>query len=175
MERRLCKRLLVLLVSVALALTVLPMTFAADPVATVGSTGYNTLQEAIDAAASGDTVILNGDTSENVSISGKSLTVTADIGDRPTLTGSISIGSGEVVVENLNIVSAASGRSLVTVNSGSGSVLIQNCLFSVEHALSGSASVVNMTSAATREITVRGNSVACVNSCSSVFRPLSTS
>ena len=90
-------------------------------VAEIGSQGYESLQEAIDAAQDGDTVTLLADATEDVVIS-KSITL--DLGGK-TLTNTnggkatISVQSGTVTVKNGNVVGGTGYYNIeVTKNSG---------------------------------------------------------
>ncbi|MDY4895821.1 MAG: hypothetical protein SO146_01050, partial [Eubacteriales bacterium] len=54
------KRSLAMMLALLIALCIVPtVAFAADPVAWIGETGYETLEEAVKAAASGDTIQLS--------------------------------------------------------------------------------------------------------------------
>ena len=61
---------------VCLALTLIPAAaFAADHVAKIGDSTYETLQKAIDDAQDGDTIVLCKDTDENIKVENKSIII----------------------------------------------------------------------------------------------------
>ena len=104
------RKLLSVLLTLAMALTLLPVSAMAEGetanVAKVGDTEHTTLQAAIDAASSGAEVKLIADTNENVTI-GKNITL--DLGGK-TLTNTnagkatISVTGGTVTVKNGTVI-----------------------------------------------------------------------
>ncbi|MBR6741057.1 MAG: S-layer homology domain-containing protein [Clostridia bacterium] len=174
MKRKVCLTLATLVAVIALAVAIFPATLAIEPepVASIGAVGYDSLQEAIDAASNGDEISLNKDTAESINTKGKSIDIIGVVvgGEKPTLTGSITVAGGEVEIANIKMVTAAANVTMITVTSGSGSVTVRRCEFTVNHTLSGSASVIDAVGAVDRAVTIRENTINCVSPCTNVFR-----
>ena len=100
---------------------------SANPAAKIGDTEYETLQEAVDAAADGQTIILLRDIKEsvklakkNVKIDGKGFTVRGDNASVFYITG------GRVTIENLT-ATEGNGRSGGGIYASGGTLTIKNC------------------------------------------------
>lgn len=132
MERKLGHRLLSMVLSLLMILSLVPTTaFAADEsgavsaVAKVGDLEYETLAAAIKAAAAGDTVTLLADTTEDITID-KNLTL--DLGGKTlTNTGAgkatVSVTGGTAAVKNGNVTGGVSYYN-IEVTKGSNANLI---------------------------------------------------
>ncbi|MBQ9694782.1 MAG: hypothetical protein IJV69_08510, partial [Kiritimatiellae bacterium] len=85
-----------------------------DPAAKIGETGYATLQEALDAAVDGDTVVLQADITEDVLFVQKTAVDVIVDGNGKTLTGTFAIHGG---------------KAYDAANPATETLLIQNVIF----------------------------------------------
>ncbi|MCQ2551512.1 MAG: hypothetical protein MJ146_04920, partial [Clostridia bacterium] len=74
-----------------------------EPVATIGSVPYPTLQDAVDAAKTNDVITLNGTCSENVKVTeAKTFTI------QGTFNGTVSVDTGLKLTQNDNVYTVTS-------------------------------------------------------------------
>ncbi len=127
------KKFLGVVLSACLILSLLPATVLADDapaVVVIGDTGYNTLSDALAAAADGDVIMLNESITESVNYTvSADKTVTIN-GCGNTLTGDASCvlsltGAGTVILKNLTLQSGASSGTSTGLDV-SGSVSVQS-------------------------------------------------
>ncbi|CAN4046222.1 Tripartite tricarboxylate transporter TctB family, partial [Dysosmobacter welbionis] len=96
--------------------------------AKIGESEYGTLQEAVNAAKSGDTIVLTQDCDEKISVSGKSVTIDLDghtyDKDKITLGSrcSMSVSDGKITIT----YSAPSGGGSSSSSSGDYTVSVEN-------------------------------------------------
>ena len=119
------KRLLAMLLTLCMVLSLLPMTaLAADgPVAKIGKKEYETLEEAIAEAQGSDTITLLADVTEDVTVN-KSVTID---GASKTYTGKMTLNKVNVTIENVNF---EKGNIYKNKKTGvGGNFTIKNCTF----------------------------------------------
>ena len=81
----------------------------------IGSTEYETFAAAINAATSGDTITLLADVTEDVTISGKALTLDLD---GKTLTGDVALSDGSLTIDGKTFT-VTTGSATATFTNGS--------------------------------------------------------
>lgn len=132
-QQPMARKLLALALSLLLVLAFTPTVFAEGDVALVGEKKYETVQLAIDAAAtSGGTVTLLQSTTENITIDA-SMTVTLDLagytltneGSHHTITNNGTL----IITGNGTVDNVSHGRAAIMNNDG-GDVTIENGTFS---------------------------------------------
>lgn len=106
-------------------------------VASDGSGDFTTIQQAISATADGDLIQVRGGTYGEFLISNRSLTVTAELGERVSIIGTVRVrnlaANRDVLLSNLDVIgqitgTAESGHGLRAQNCA-GSLRVQNCTF----------------------------------------------
>ncbi|MCD7774726.1 MAG: hypothetical protein LUH40_03985 [Clostridiales bacterium] len=122
------KKALAYIVSILLVFTMVPMmAFASDGAASIGTDSYDTLQEAVDAAVGGDTVVLEASVTEDITVTGKSITldlngntITNASGDTITVAIDASLTiEGDGTVDNIsNGKAALFNNGTVVLNGG---------------------------------------------------------
>ncbi len=167
------KRLLSAFLAVMMMLTMAPVAFAVDgvttsePVAQVGENSYATLAEAVNAAQTGATVTMLANTTDNITVTakditldmaGKTLTLSSDCGvsvvgasSKLTITGNgvmncektpIAVSEGTVVIENGTITSTT---DYCTYARDGGTIIVNGgTLTSQDAVLSGNNTTGNM-------------------------------
>ena len=102
---------------------------------TIGATPYGTVQAAVNAAGSGNTISVSGDCTENVFIGENKDAITLDGGGSATITGLFAVintsptiqvrGSG-IVIKNFAAITG--GRDGILVNMGGAAVILNNII-----------------------------------------------
>lgn len=92
-------------------------TYKVGKVAKIGENGYYTLQEAIDEATNGDTIVVVADIykPQNVTIDNKDIIIDLD---GHTVNGAILPSTGNIIVENGSIVNTDANVSAIEINKG---------------------------------------------------------
>ncbi|MCD7827756.1 MAG: carbohydrate-binding domain-containing protein [Clostridiales bacterium] len=122
------KKALAYIVSILLVFTMVPMmAFASGSAASIGTDSYDTLQDAVDAAVDGDTVVLEASVTEDITVTGKSITldlngntITNASGDTITVAIDASLTiEGDGTVDNVtNGKAALFNNGTVVLNGG---------------------------------------------------------
>ncbi len=137
----------------------------------VGGGGFATLQEAVDAAQDGDTIMVAGRIAGNVNVGNKEVTFAGvdtdgdgDSADDSGITGRVTVNSSkEVVFDGIEFRATATTGTAGPSNAaldlrGSGSFTVRNSVFFNEIAGAGvDARAINLSSAATGTVLIEGN------------------